>query len=154
MCKVSLVGQWIEEAKSKLKEPGVVYPYHGSSRKRDPATLSKNAIVVTTYETLKSDAVYHKIQSGSDDYVPPLCQIRWWRVIGDECHSISAGGTEKSDALMDLVADHKWLMSGTRDPVVVSSTCRLLALTIVFLIRNANTVFIDGSEESIEISWN
>ena len=56
VCKVSLVGQWIEEAKSKLKCPGLVYPYHGSNRKRDPVVLSENAIVVTTYETLSSCA--------------------------------------------------------------------------------------------------
>jgi SNF2 family DNA or RNA helicase len=26
VCHVSLVGQWIEEAKSKLKDPGLIYP--------------------------------------------------------------------------------------------------------------------------------
>ena len=54
VCKVSLVGQWIEEAKDKLKDPGLIYPYHGSNRKRIPEVLAQNAIVVTTYETVKS----------------------------------------------------------------------------------------------------
>lgn len=112
VCKVSLVGQWIEEARSKLEDPGLVYPYHGANRKRDPKILSKNAIVVTTYEILKSDAVYHRNKSSDANYVPPLCQVRWWRLICDESHSIAHAGTEKSDALMGLVADHKWLVSG------------------------------------------
>jgi len=52
VCNVSLVGQWISEAKSILKDSGMVYSYHGSSRKRDPLKLAQAAIVVTTYETL------------------------------------------------------------------------------------------------------
>mmetsp|Transcript_8692 Transcript_8692/g.15747 ORF Transcript_8692/g.15747 Transcript_8692/m.15747 type:complete len:133 (-) Transcript_8692:2884-3282(-) len=39
VCPVSLVGQWIEEAKSKLKDPGLMYPYHGQNRKRMLAHL-------------------------------------------------------------------------------------------------------------------
>ena len=54
ICNVSLVGQWVEEAKSKLKDPGIIYCYYGAKRKRDPVLLAKNAIVVTTYETLAS----------------------------------------------------------------------------------------------------
>lgn len=46
--------------------------------------LSKNAIVVTTYQVLASDATYHKRKSESAQYVPPLEQIRWWRIIVDE----------------------------------------------------------------------
>jgi hypothetical protein len=46
VCNVSLVGQWISEAKSKLKDPGLVYSYHGHGRKRDPNILAANAIVV------------------------------------------------------------------------------------------------------------
>lgn len=43
VCHVSLVGQWIEEAKSKLEDPGLVYPYHGT-RTRDAKKIAKNAI--------------------------------------------------------------------------------------------------------------
>lgn len=57
ICHVSLVGQWIEEAKSKLTDPGLVYPYHGQSRKRDPTILCKNAIVVVRHLCL-SDFVF------------------------------------------------------------------------------------------------
>ena len=54
VCPVSLVGQWVEEAKSKLDNPGLVYPYHGQSRKRDADILAKKDIVVTTYQVLSS----------------------------------------------------------------------------------------------------
>ena len=106
------MGQWIEEAKSKLKEPGLVYSYHGGSRKRDPELLAANAIVVTTYETLASDATYHKSKSKDADYCAPCEQVRWWRVICDESHVLRSAST-KSRVVMDLVADNKWLVSGT-----------------------------------------
>lgn len=73
VCNVSLVGQWIEEAKSKLENPeGKIYAYYGASRKRDAKILAKNAIVVTTYETLVSDATYHAKKAESNSYCPPV----------------------------------------------------------------------------------
>lgn len=112
VCHVSLVGQWVEEAKSKLKDPGLVYQYHGGNRKRDPIILAKNAIVVSTYETLASDANYHAAKAQNDGYCPPLEQVRWWRIVCDESHSLRESQTKKSRAVLDLVADHKWLVSG------------------------------------------
>lgn len=113
-CNVSLVGQWIEEAKSKLKDPGLVYSYHGAGRKRDPNLLAQNSIVVTTYETLASDASYHAKKSADEvDYTAPCEQVRWWRIICDESHVLRNGGTKKAKAVMDLVGDNKWLVSGT-----------------------------------------
>jgi SWI/SNF-related matrix-associated actin-dependent regulator of chromatin subfamily A3 len=109
---VSLVGQWIDEAKSKLKDPGLVYTYHGNGRKRDPLVLAMNSIVVTTYETLASDATYHRNKSKEDQYCPPCEQVRWWRIICDESHVLRYSNNSKSNAVMNLVADNKWLVSG------------------------------------------
>jgi SNF2 family DNA or RNA helicase len=111
ICPVSLVGQWIEEAKSKLKNPGLIYPYHGGNRKRDPQLLSGNSIVVTTYDVIASDAFHHS-KKGGKDYCPPLEQIRWWRIICDEGHSLRESNTKRSKAVLSLVADHKWIVSG------------------------------------------
>eukprot|EP00429_Kryptoperidinium_foliaceum_P043107 CAMPEP_0176102834 /NCGR_PEP_ID=MMETSP0120_2-20121206/51588_1 /TAXON_ID=160619 /ORGANISM="Kryptoperidinium foliaceum, Strain CCMP 1326" /LENGTH=1287 /DNA_ID=CAMNT_0017436909 /DNA_START=94 /DNA_END=3957 /DNA_ORIENTATION=- len=112
ICPVSLVGQWAEEARSKLQDPGLVYEYHGQGRKRDAHILSQNSIVVTTYQVVASDATYHAKRAGSD-YCPPLQQIRWWRIVCDEGHSLRQGQTQRSKAVLSLVADHKWLVSGT-----------------------------------------
>ena len=110
-CPVSLVGQWINEAKSKLDDPGLVYAYHGQNRTRDPPELSQNAIVVTTYSILGSDATYHKGKSSDADYCPPLEQIRWWRVICDEGHLLK-NNNDRTPAVLRLLADHKWIVSG------------------------------------------
>jgi len=112
ICPVSLVGQWIEEAKSKLKNPGLIYPYHGQNRIRDPLKLAKNAIVVTTYQVLASDNTHHR-SKGGDGYCPPCETVRWWRVICDEGHHLRESNTKRNRAITNLVADHKWLVSGT-----------------------------------------
>ena len=109
---MSLVGQWIEEAKSKLENPGLVYSYHGQNRKRDPNVLAKNSIVVTTYETLQSDEGFHKAKSGDSSYCAPCEQVRWWRIICDESHTLRSVN-KKSKAVAALVGENKWLVSGS-----------------------------------------
>lgn len=51
VCAVSLVGQWMEEAKSKLNGSLHMYQYHGQGRIRDPKRLAVDYdLVVTTYQ--------------------------------------------------------------------------------------------------------
>ena len=75
VCNVSLVGQWISEAQSKLKDPGLVYSYHGCGRKRDPHLLASNAIVVVSCVIifLHNDVIYVLIISMLSDYVCRSC---------------------------------------------------------------------------------
>jgi len=115
ICPVSLVGQWIEEARQKLTNPGLIYPYHGQGRKRDSHILSKNSIVVTTYNVLASDAFYHSMNKNKkkNNYCPPLEMIRWWRVICDEGHCLKETGTNLAKAASQIVSDHKWIVTGT-----------------------------------------
>jgi len=114
VCTKSLVGQWVAEAKAKIKNPGMIYTYYGQGRNRDSILLSQASIVVTTYETLASDDNYHAKKSNDpDNYVAPCEAIRWWRVIADECHLLRYANNGKSRALMNIVADIKWMVSGT-----------------------------------------
>mmetsp|Transcript_17991 Transcript_17991/g.26380 ORF Transcript_17991/g.26380 Transcript_17991/m.26380 type:complete len:1495 (-) Transcript_17991:800-5284(-) len=113
VCNVSLVGQWTDEAKSKLKDPGLICSYHGTNREKNATILAKNAIVVTTYATLASDAFYHKNKSNSTRYCPPCEKIRWWRIICDESHTLKDGNTRNSIALGGLVGENKWCVTGT-----------------------------------------
>jgi hypothetical protein len=139
---VSLVGQWIEEAKSKLLDPGLVYPYHGQSRKRDASILAKNAIVVTTYQVLVSDANYHAKKAG-DDYCAPLEQVRWWRIICDEGHSLRDGQTSRAKAAGILVADHKWIVTGKSRGGDVSSALNISTNALFPAGTPVNTSFKD-----------
>lgn len=103
------MAQWIDEAKSKLSKPGLIYAYHGPNRTRDPNLLAQKAIIVTTYETLRSDATYHaKKNDNITDYCPPCEMIRFWRIVCDESHVIR----HKVNSVMRLDADNRWLVSG------------------------------------------
>lgn len=54
VCAVSLVGQWLDEAKSKLDGSLRLYMYHGPGRIRDVGHLATNYdLVVTTYQASK-----------------------------------------------------------------------------------------------------
>ena len=60
ICPVSLVGQWLEEAKSKLAGSLRLYMYHGPRRIKDAARLATDCDnVVTTYQ------VYTQIPASS-----------------------------------------------------------------------------------------
>ena len=59
ICPVSLVGQWLEEAKSKLDGSLRLYMYHGSSRIRDTGRLARDYdLVVTTYQVHNQTSAY------------------------------------------------------------------------------------------------
>lgn len=85
---VSLVGQWVDEARSKITDSNVkIYAYHGGNRKKDVDFLASQDIVVSTYSILSSDSGYWKKRGGAN-YVAPLESIAWHRIILDESHSI------------------------------------------------------------------
>ena len=67
--------------------------------------------MVTTYQVLASDATYHAAKGGAD-YCAPLEQVRWWRIITDEGHSLKDGATQRNKAVQALVADNKWIVTG------------------------------------------
>ena len=112
VCHVSLVGQWVDEARSKLSNPGLVYPYYGSNRDRNPLSLAQNAIVVTTYAVLASDYMREGNSKNPKFKFPPCESIHWWRVICDESHSLR-NNTNSSGAILSLSAELKWCVSGT-----------------------------------------
>eukprot|EP00039_Didymoeca_costata_P002706 m.62017 g.62017 ORF g.62017 m.62017 type:complete len:1191 (+) comp11477_c0_seq1:243-3815(+) len=114
VCAVSLVSQWVSEAKKHLRGDIQLYAYHGQNRSRNSEVLANQDIVVTTYATLSSDASYWKKKSdASKGYVSPLESIIWHRIVLDESHSIKSPGTKMFKAIMALEGIHKWCVTGT-----------------------------------------
>ncbi|CAL5222943.1 g5380 [Coccomyxa viridis] len=111
ICPVSLVGQWLEEAKSKLDGSLRLYMYHGTGRIRDAQRLASDYdLVVTTYQTLGAD---WRAEKGNKMLQSPLNAIRWHRVVLDESHTIKAGGTGQTLACCALKSARRWCCSGT-----------------------------------------
>lgn len=85
--QVSLVGQWVSEARSKLSNQSLkVQEYHGGNRPRSVALLAGQDVVVTTYETLVSDMQGRSKKVKGD--ANPLARVKWWRIVLDESHAV------------------------------------------------------------------
>ena len=116
VCAVSLVGQWIAEAKSKLSDDSSlrIHMYHGTGRDKNTARLARDYdLVVTTYETMGSDFGKDNAKHNPHKLFPPLGAIHWHRVILDESHSIGSPGVNKSLACLRLHASRRWCVTGT-----------------------------------------
>jgi hypothetical protein len=115
LTQVSLVGQWVQEARNKLKDASKIVEYHGSNRIRDVDTLSRFHIVralsppavsvmagvsegckcdinahvqvVTTYETLASD-FNGRTKKAKGDINPGMSTILGLQPRRLPCHAV------------------------------------------------------------------
>ncbi|KAG5178369.1 SNF2 family N-terminal domain-containing protein [Tribonema minus] len=115
VCAVSLVGQWVEEARRLCDNKLSIYPYHGGSRTKDPKKLAQYDIVVTTYGICETDMRMHNKEgnvAGRPGRVPPLQAINFWRCVLDESHTIKTTN-RLSAAVATIISNRRWLVSGT-----------------------------------------
>lgn len=83
VCPVSIVGQWIDEAKAKLAAKLKICQYYGPKRERDPKKLAAYDIVVTTYQTLAKDYgdAAKAATAAARSKANPLGEVHWRRII-------------------------------------------------------------------------
>lgn len=112
VCPVSLVSQWVKEAKKHISANVKIYLHHGSNRltSRNLERIASNDIVVTTYGVLSRDtSLYSDVQPRQGS----LDRIQWWRVIFDESHILKNVNTQQYKACMHIKAKHRWVVTGT-----------------------------------------
>ncbi|XP_006895634.1 PREDICTED: helicase-like transcription factor [Elephantulus edwardii] len=107
VCPLSVLSNWIDQFGQHIKSEVHLnfYVYYGSDRVRDPALLSKQDIVLTTYNILT-----HDYGTKGDS---PLHSIKWLRVILDEGHAIRNPNAQQTKAVLDLEAVRRWVLTGT-----------------------------------------
>ncbi|XP_012638282.1 helicase-like transcription factor isoform X2 [Microcebus murinus] len=107
ICPLSVLSNWIDQFGQHIKSDVHLnfYVYYGPDRIRDPALLSKQDIVLTTYNILTHD---YGTKGNS-----PLHSIRWLRVILDEGHAIRNPNAQQTKAVLDLEAERRWVLTGT-----------------------------------------
>nr|KAF6378326.1 helicase like transcription factor [Myotis myotis] len=107
ICPLSVLSNWIDQFGQHIKSDVHLnfYVYYGPDRIRDPALLSKQDIVLTTYNILTHD---YGMKGDS-----PLHSIRWLRVILDEGHAIRNPNAQQTKAVLHLEAERKWVLTGT-----------------------------------------
>lgn len=129
ICPVSLVGQWVTEAKSKLNVKGfTIHEYYGAKRQRDVKMLAQYDLVVSTYETLVTDMRRYLLNK--DDKKPAVLLINWHRVVFDESHRAKAA-KGIIELMMAIVSKRRWAVSGTPMNTAISDLagqCRSLGL--------------------------
>ncbi|OWK06174.1 HLTF, partial [Cervus elaphus hippelaphus] len=105
ICPLSVLSNWMDQFGQHIKSDVHLnfYVYYGPDRVRDPTLLSKQDIVLTTYNILTHDY-------GGDS---PLHSIRWLRVILDEGHAIRNPNAQQTKAVLDLEAERRWVLTGT-----------------------------------------
>ncbi|XP_072744570.1 transcription termination factor 2-like [Anoplolepis gracilipes] len=104
VCPASLLSQWANEVRTKCKRGLLsVEIYHGSNRRSIPKQLSKNNIVITTYNLLIQE---RKLDS-------TLYKINWKRVILDEAHVVRNYNSQGALAVWGLKANKRWAVTGT-----------------------------------------
>ncbi|XP_077204829.1 helicase-like transcription factor isoform X2 [Paroedura picta] len=107
VCPLSVLSNWTDQLEQHI-DPAVhlnTYIYYGSERTKDPAILSRQDIVLTTYNVLSSD---YGAKSDS-----PLHKFKWLRVVLDEGHTIRNPNAQQTKAVLDLDAQRRWILTGT-----------------------------------------
>ncbi|XP_060834139.1 metacaspase-2-like isoform X4 [Rhopalosiphum padi] len=107
VCPASLLSQWENEFKTKLK-PGLlkVAKFNSINRNIAAIELAKYDVVMTSYNIIMWD--YKKKNDSS-----PLFFIKWRRIILDEAHQIRNKKTQTSFAVCKTKSIYRWAITGT-----------------------------------------
>lgn len=105
VCPTSTVQNWENQIREHLDNDRMMfYVYHGQTRTNNAWDLKKFDLVVTTYGTVASD--FRGLGS-------PLKQLKWFRVMLDEAHTIREPKAQQSQACYSLNAQRRWALTGT-----------------------------------------
>jgi len=105
VCPTSLLGQWEQEIKSKVKKDLAfrTYRFHGQDRAK-AADLKHFDVIFTTYGTVTSE--HSKGNS-------PILETKWKRIVLDEAHYVRHRVTDNAKAVASIDAEFRWCLTGT-----------------------------------------
>ncbi|KAJ9643218.1 hypothetical protein H2204_002114 [Knufia peltigerae] len=109
VCPTSTVKNWEDQIAAHMDSDAVsYYVYHGPNRERNPYKLSKFDIIIATYGVVASE-----FSGRGATGVTPLKQLKWFRIILDEAHTIREHKAQQSQAIYSLEAERRWCLTGT-----------------------------------------
>ncbi|KIX01341.1 uncharacterized protein Z518_09066 [Rhinocladiella mackenziei CBS 650.93] len=109
VCPTSTVKNWEDQIAQHVKPGTMTYHvYHGPSREKNPYSLLNYDMVIATYGVVASE-----FSGRSSVKVSPLKQLKWFRVILDEAHTIREHRALQSQAMYSLEAERRWCLTGT-----------------------------------------
>lgn len=108
VCPTSTVKNWEDQiAQHVHPESMKFYVHHGSNREKDAFKMTSYDMVITTYGVVASEF------SGRAASGKPLSQLKWFRIILDEAHTIREHKAMQSQAIYSLHAQRRWCLTGT-----------------------------------------
>lgn len=117
---VSVMSNWSQQIERHVKSSKAlrVLTYHGSNRKgMGPEDFASYNVVISTYGTLSTECFAGGSKTpGSIPSKRGLFSVKWRRVVLDEGHIIRNPSTKASVAASSLLAQSRWVLSGT--PIV------------------------------------
>lgn len=105
---LALIKQWEKEIKDKTDGRFRVLVHHGPARTRSGKDLKAYDVVVTTPQVLVSE---HK--DSVPDALIGCLDVKWWRVIIDEAHTIKNHLAKSTIACYALKSHYRWCLTGT-----------------------------------------
>ncbi|KAF3186851.1 hypothetical protein TWF225_004474 [Orbilia oligospora] len=105
---LALIKQWEKEIKEKTDGRFRVLVHHGPARTRSGKDLKAYDVVVTTPQVLVSE---HK--DSVPDALIGCLDVRWWRVVIDEAHTIKNHLAKSTIACYALRSHYRWCLTGT-----------------------------------------
>ncbi|OCT48663.1 SNF2 family N-terminal domain containing protein [Cladophialophora carrionii] len=109
VCPTSTVKNWEDQIASHVNPDTMTYTvFHGPNREKNPFVLLKYNIVITTYGIIGSE-----FSSKKEATVSPLRQLKWFRIVLDEAHTIREQKALQSQACYSLEAQRRWCLTGT-----------------------------------------
>jgi SNF2 family DNA or RNA helicase len=109
VCPTSTVKNWEDQIAQHVSPESMTYHvYHGPNRDKNPYMLLKYDVVITTYGVVASEFSGRGSASAS-----PLKQLKWFRVVLDEAHTIREHKALQSQAIYSLEAQRRWCLTGT-----------------------------------------
>lgn len=109
VCPTSTVKNWEDQIAQHIQPGSMNYTvYHGPNREKNPYKLLRFNIVITTYGIVASE-----FSGKSTATLSPLKQLKWFRVVLDEAHTIREHRALQSQAVYTLDAQRRWCLTGT-----------------------------------------
>ena len=107
---LSTIKNWEDQIAEHVRPGDLTYcVYHGSNRIDDPLELAEFDVVLTTYGTVAADMS----NKSSRDRLSPIRQLKWFRIVLDEAHTIREQRALQSQAIYSLSASRRWCLTGT-----------------------------------------
>ena len=110
ICPTSTVKNWEDQITAHTNSGMMTYTvFHGPYREKNPFQLLKYDVVITTYGIVASEFSNKKDTS----LTTPLKQLKWFRIMLDEAHTIREQKALQSQACYSLEAQRRWCLTGT-----------------------------------------